>query len=100
MLFLALVPAVAIWALFMDLLTTSVDVLRHSTKASSDSMADGVQRLMMARPGPTMELWSMDAKYIWEKENLGGPFCSCVSVYSNAIVLPINGQTPRFGGFL
>eukprot|EP00667_Euglena_gracilis_P019368 EG_transcript_20738 len=49
MLFLALVPAVAIWALFMDLLTTSVDVLRHSTKASSDSMADGVQRLMISQ---------------------------------------------------
>eukprot|EP00667_Euglena_gracilis_P001202 EG_transcript_1202 len=44
---LALVPAVIIWAVFLDLMTGSVDLLRASSRDSTSYMAEGMQTLMI-----------------------------------------------------
>eukprot|EP00667_Euglena_gracilis_P006185 EG_transcript_6234 len=48
-LILSLVPAITIWAVFMDLLTSSVDLLRGTTQASTDDMAQALQQLLILR---------------------------------------------------
>eukprot|EP00667_Euglena_gracilis_P014858 EG_transcript_15430 len=46
-LILSLVPAVIIWVVFMDLMTSSVDLLKGSTQGATDSMAQRIQELLM-----------------------------------------------------
>eukprot|EP00667_Euglena_gracilis_P005954 EG_transcript_6004 len=44
---LSLVPAIVIWVVFMDLMTSSVDLLRSTTHDSMDVMAQNIQQLLM-----------------------------------------------------
>eukprot|EP00667_Euglena_gracilis_P000980 EG_transcript_980 len=46
-LILSLVPAVIIWVVFMDLMTSSVDLLRSTTQDSTDRMAERMQELLI-----------------------------------------------------
>eukprot|EP00667_Euglena_gracilis_P002463 EG_transcript_2463 len=46
-LMLSLVPAIVIWVVFMDLMTSSVDLLRGTTQDTTDSMAQRMQELLM-----------------------------------------------------
>eukprot|EP00667_Euglena_gracilis_P000827 EG_transcript_827 len=46
---LSLAPAVTIWAVFMDLMTTSVDLLKGTTEDSTNGMVRDIQGLLMAQ---------------------------------------------------
>eukprot|EP00667_Euglena_gracilis_P017820 EG_transcript_18836 len=46
-LILSLVPAIVIWVVFMDLLTSSVDLLKGTTQESTDTMAAEIQEQLM-----------------------------------------------------
>eukprot|EP00667_Euglena_gracilis_P003131 EG_transcript_3139 len=48
-LILSLVPAVVIWVVFMDLMTTSVNLLKATTQDSTNSMAQGIQTLLITQ---------------------------------------------------
>eukprot|EP00667_Euglena_gracilis_P029224 EG_transcript_38357 len=46
-LILSLIPAIVIWVVFMDLMTSSVDLLKGTTHDATDSMAQRIQELLM-----------------------------------------------------
>eukprot|EP00667_Euglena_gracilis_P006191 EG_transcript_6240 len=46
---LALVPAVTIWVVFMDLMTASVDLLKGTTQDSTNDMVESIQELLILR---------------------------------------------------
>eukprot|EP00667_Euglena_gracilis_P018772 EG_transcript_19983 len=46
-LILSLIPAVIIWVVFMDLMTSSVNLLKGTTQQSTDAMAERLQELLM-----------------------------------------------------
>eukprot|EP00667_Euglena_gracilis_P007116 EG_transcript_7185 len=48
-LILSLVPAIVIWVVFMDLMTSSVDLLRSTTQDSTDRMAQQMQAMLIAQ---------------------------------------------------
>eukprot|EP00667_Euglena_gracilis_P012848 EG_transcript_13210 len=53
---LSLVPAIIIWVVFMDLMTSSMDLLKNTTLRSTDSMAVGMQELLMAQAMETVNV--------------------------------------------
>eukprot|EP00667_Euglena_gracilis_P006916 EG_transcript_6978 len=44
---LSLVPAITIWVVFMDLMTSSVDLLQQTTQSSMDKMTQTIQQMLM-----------------------------------------------------
>eukprot|EP00667_Euglena_gracilis_P007996 EG_transcript_8088 len=44
---LSLVPAITIWVVFMDLMTSSVNLLQQTTQSSMDRMTKSIQQMLM-----------------------------------------------------